>query len=254
MSRSKGDVAHAEDLAQARKAHKIQQCSTSSGHRSDSSCAKCGCIGHASHECPSFPLPRGQVEGAPNHPDCGWGDNVLHMSETCISIVADGVEQRAANRAPYWYRGQVLDIELDGQSYHLGSASGDGCNCLIDTLRQVLPGIMCGVAAVRSALEDRHRGLPTEIIPGDYLPLDMWDDIVDLLGFHNELGRIRASWAHRFRVVCVDLTWIGSGDVFPRGASSDTRTTLAIARVNQNHFVPLLRLYGRNARWRRPEP
>ena len=128
-----------------------------------------------------------------------------HISETRISIVAGGIEQRAAIRTPYWYRGQVLDIEMDGQSYHLGSASGAGCNCLIDTLRQVVPGaIMCSVAAVRSALEDRHRGLPTEIIPGDYLPLDFLD-IVDLFGFYNELGRIRASWAHRFRVVCVSI-------------------------------------------------
>ena len=137
-----------------------------------------------------------------------------HISETRIRILADGVEQIAANRAPNWYRGHVLDIEIDGKGYHLGSASGDGYNCLIDTLRQVLPGIMCNVAAVRSALEDRHRGLHTEIIPGDYLSLDFWSEIVDLLGFHNELGRIRASWAHRFRVVCVDLTRIGSGDVF----------------------------------------
>ena len=31
------------------------------------SCARCGQLGHASHECPSFPLARGQVEWAPNH-------------------------------------------------------------------------------------------------------------------------------------------------------------------------------------------
>ena len=83
---------------------------------------------------------------------------------------------------------------------------------------------------------------------GDFLPLDLWDDIVDLLVLYNEVHPIRASWAHRLSMVCVDLAWIGSGDVFPRGASSDTRSTFAIARVNQNHFVPLFRLHDRNSR------
>ena len=107
---------------------------------------------------------------------------------------------------------------------------------------------------VRAALENRHRGLPSAIAPGDFLPLDLWDGAIDLLGIHNEIGRLQTSWVHRFRVVCVDLTWIGNGDVFPRGAASDSRTTLPTARVNQNHFVPLFRLHGRDARCRRPEP
>ena len=195
-----------------------------------------------------------QVEWAPDHPDSGWGNNVPHVSETHIRILADGVEQSASRKMPYWYRGKILDIELDGQSYYLGSASGDGCNCLIDTLRQAIPGIICSVSTVRAALENRHRGLPSAIAPGDFLPLELWEDVIDLLGIHNALGRLQTSWAHRFRVVCVDLTWIGNGDVFPRGAASDSRTTLPIARVNQNHFVPLLRLHSCDARWRRPEP
>ena len=229
------------------------QSSSASGDVSSAcSCAKCGRVGHASNACPSFPLPRGQVDGVCNHPDSGWGDNVPHISETRIRIVADGVEQTAANKAPYWYQNKDLEIEVDGRSYHLGRASGDENNCLIDTLRQALPFCMCSVAAVRSALEVRHRGLPTEIRPGEFLPLDFWDDIVDLLGRYNESGSLRASWAHRFRVVCVDLTWIGSGEVFPRGVASDARATLAIARVNQNHFVPLLPLHSRHPRWMRP--
>ena len=76
----------------------------------------------------------------------------------------------------------MLDIVIDGQSYQLGSASGDGYNCLIDTLRQKLPGVICSVSGVRAALEERHRNLPTRIAPRAYLPLDIWADIVDLCG------------------------------------------------------------------------
>ena len=130
--------------------------------------------------------------------------------------------------------------------YHLGSASGKGCNCLIDTLRQVTPGIMCNVAGVRADLENRHRGCHTHITPGDYLSLDYWLDIVELLYKHNQeryAPSARTGLSQRFRVVCVDLTWIGSGDVLPRDATAHTHTTLPIARVNENHFVPLLRLH-----------
>ena len=142
------------------------------------------------------------------------------------------------------YEGKVLDIVIDGQSYQLGSASGAGCNCLIDTLRQKLPGVICSVSGVRAALEERHRSLPTRIDPGTYLPLDFWDEIVDLCGFHNRVRAIRTSWAHRFRIVLVDLTWIGHGEVFPRGSRPGLeRSTLTIARVNQNHFVPLFRAH-----------
>ena len=138
----------------------------------------------------------------------------------------------------------MLDIVIDGQSYQLGSASGDGYNCLIDTLRQKLPGVICSVSGVRAALEERHRNLPTRIAPRAYLPLDFWDEIVDLCGFYNEVKAIRTSWAHRFRIVCVDVTWIGHGEVFPRGSRpGPERSHLTIARVNENHFVPLFRAH-----------
>ena len=138
------------------------------------------------------------------------------------------------------YEGQVLDIVIDSKSYRLGSASGLGCNCRIDTLRQKLPGVICSVPGVRAALEERHSSSSTPIVSGAYLPLDLWADIVDLCGFFNRVQAIRKSWSHRFRIVCVDLTWIGHGDVFPRDSRPGSeRSTLTIARVNENHFVPL---------------
>ena len=149
----------------------------------------------------------------------------------------------------------MLEIEVDGHAYHLGTASGAGNNCLIDTLRQKLPGIICNVSNVRQELENRHRGKATQISPGAYLSLDYWEDIVDLLKYNNAVTQaVRESWARRFRVVCVDLTWVGNGEVFPRGASSRERTSLVIARVNQNHFVPLIRVHDRHTTRRRQEP
>ena len=86
--------------------------------------------------------------------------------------------------------------------------------------------------------------LATCITPGEYLPLDFWNEIVALCGFHNEIQPIRKSWAHRFRIVCVDPTWIGHGEDFPRGSRpGPERLTLVMARVNENHFVPLFRAH-----------
>lgn len=68
-----------------------------------------------------------------------------------------------------------------GKFYYLGNASGEGCNCLIDTLRQTIPGIMRNVSRVRAELEQRHRNRQTQA-PGSYLPFDLWDGILDLLG------------------------------------------------------------------------
>ena len=134
---------------------------------------------------------------------------------------------------------------MEGVSFQLGHASGLGYNCLIDTLRQAMrAGVICNVAAVRASLERRHAHLATRITPGDYLYLDYWADIVDLLGAYNLIRPATKPWSPQFRVVCVDLTWIGNGDVLPRGTLQAGRTTLHIARINQNHFVPLLRLHG----------
>lgn len=42
-------------------------------------------------------------------------------------------------------------------------------------------------------------------------------------------------------MVCVDRTWLGNCEVFPRGARAADRSSLYIARVNQYHVVPLMR-------------
>jgi hypothetical protein len=85
-----------------------------------------------------------------------------------------------------------------------------------------------------------HEGGTTAIVPRDYLDLAAyWADAVDLIGLHNELKSV-GQLSSRFRVVCVDMCWIGNGVVRPLEAAPE-RGTLYLARVDQNHFVPLLR-------------
>ena len=100
---------------------------------------------------------------------------------------------------------------------------------------------MFNVSFVRTELERRHAGRRTAIVPRDYLELaTYWADIIDIIGLHNEQGRF-PNWSSRFRICCVDMCWIGNGEVLPRGVPQGDRQTLYIARVHQNHFVPLLR-------------
>ena len=67
-----------------------------------------------------------------------------------------------------------------------------------------------------------------------------WSDIIDIIGLHNAQGRI-PNFGVRSSICCVDMCWIGNGDALPRGVPQGDRETLYIARVNQNHFAPLLR-------------
>jgi hypothetical protein len=136
-------------------------------------CTSCDRPGHANNEdrqCAFYGRARGQMARAPNHPDSGLGDTVPHISETRIRIPANGVEQTEAHRQPFWYQSQVLEIEVDGHAYHLGSASRAGYNCLIDTLRQRLPGssakyLMC-VRNLRTATAAWQRRFnPVHICP-----------------------------------------------------------------------------------------
>ena len=206
-------------------------------------CVACDRLGHVdetSPECPFFGRRRGELDWAPQHADAALGDAVPHMSETNIRIFADGVEQERSRPRLYWYQHLAVEILVDNSYFGLGRASGDGCNCLIDTLRQKLPDVICCVPEVRRRLEALH----PEIIPGDYLELHYWEDIVNLLGACNRVRAVTWAWAVRFQIVCVDLTWIGNGDVEPRGPPG-SRTRLYIARVNQNHFIPLHRLHAR---------
>ena len=95
------------------------------------------------------------------------GDTVPHMTQTSVEVLADGRVQLD----PFWWINHEVVVKVQGREYIQGAASGAGCNCLIDTLRQQIPQLICNVRAVRRALEDRHRGSGTEIAEGDYLEI-----------------------------------------------------------------------------------
>ena len=178
--------------------------------------------------------------GRENHRDGGLGDNVAHMSQTRIEILKDD-ETLETGRilAPMWWINHRIVIRIEGVDYFMGAASGDGCNCLIDTLRQCLD-LVCNVSYVREVLEHRHRGKNSQIGHMAYLQLDWhWRDVLQLLAQHNLCDR--SFDVNDCRVVCVDMNMPGHGDVFGRVAA---RRILYICRQNLNHFVPLFRLRG----------
>ena len=166
------------------------------------------------------------------------------MSQTEITLLLDGAPVQHARREPYWYEGHVLDIIVDDFHFELGAASGDGYNCLIDTLRLKLNEVRGAkipegcVSRVRELLEDKHFNSSTHIVPGDFLDLsNHWEDVVNLLGDEDRVKQHGALSSDDFEIVCVDMAWVGNGERLPPGGES--REKLFIARVNQNHFVPL---------------
>ena len=117
----------------------------------------------------------------------------------------------------------------------LGVASGDGCNCLIDTLRQLIAPSVC-VKDIRKILMQRFQVGPNRVTAENYLTFDAhWRDIVILLGKDPD----------DFKITCVDLDFEGNGEVvgiLDEDAIWDRDiATLYIARENGNHFIPLVK-------------
>ena len=69
-----------------------------------------------------------------------------------------------------------------------------------------------------------HRRRPTAITPSYFLDLHLyWGDIVNLIGVHY---MHLPNFATRFRIVVVDMCWIGHGDVLPHGVPVGARISL----------------------------
>ena len=136
-------------------------------------------------------------------------------------------------------------LEIEGLLYTRGQATGQANNCLIDTLRQVCGGgaQVASLAWVRAKLQERfspaevaRRGLPAGAVvtPGSFLELQHhWADVVDLL-FEIDAGKGHTLSSEAFTVKCVDLRYMGNGDVVGSGCHA-----VHIARVFACHCEPL---------------
>ena len=125
-------------------------------------CERCDQIGHTADACPFF------ASGRADHSDASWGDTVPHLQQTQISITSNGNIVERSQLQPGWWEGQRVEVSVNNHWFVLGKASGEGCNCLIDTLRQLLPTTMCNVSSIRAELERLHAGSASAIVPSDY--------------------------------------------------------------------------------------
>ena len=92
------------------------------------------------------------------HIDGTFGNNVPHFrGELNIRVLNNEVPVKMGPTPlpADWWRLKNVVIEIDGDAYRMGSASGDGCNCLIDTLRQGLH-VLCNVDLIRYLLHQKH--------------------------------------------------------------------------------------------------
>ena len=170
-------------------------------------CERCGRAGHEGAACPSFSQPRLEHSDATSR---GVGP---HMFQISVSR-----------------RGDCFVVE--GNTYSLGRASGQGNNCLIDTLRQALGLAGISLEGVRETLKAQFTRGPSKVEDANYLELGYhWAAIVDALK--------GADASRRYRVLCITPDAPENGEVAGSG-----RTRLFIARTGLKgslHFVPLVR-------------
>ena len=209
----------------------------------------CGSCDNTCHRDNTDPLCPYHQRARNTHRDAALGDNVAHMSQTDIVLWKNGVRLHTDTPlAPRWFHGHRVEVSVDNMRFEIGTATGEGCNCLIDALRRqlnALPSVLIPESClpeVRRLLEQRHRHGPTPITTGDYLDLaHYWEDIVNLLWKHDRIGLQPRRSAKFFEIICADLTYIDNGERLPRDRDPSRDRGLYVARVNENHFVPLSR-------------
>ena len=175
------------------------------------------------------------------HADASMGDGINHIRQTDITCTADGIVIDGRCKPNWWTRyDEVRFVVNHTEHFVMGTASGEECNCLIDTLRQQLQEhcddnvrrqlqLHCDIKTVREFVQAQD----PDLMPGEYLELQKhWLAVLAGLGVFLDDD----SLAITYKIVCVDVAWIGHGDV----ENEEGLKTLYIARQNANHFVPLL--------------
>ena len=96
------------------------------------------------------------------------------MRETRITCTADGLDMEGRLNVDWWRQYRDVCFTVNGaEQFSMGKASGDECNCLIDTLRQQM-NLECNIAEVRNYVQARHSNIEL----GDFLELQHhWRDV-----------------------------------------------------------------------------
>ena len=135
-------------------------------------------------------------------------------------------------------------LRINGLDYFVRGAMGEDNNCLIDTLRQQIPGLIANLNSVRELLHNRFPYGPNRVLTGrraNYLELQAhWRSVLEFLGVCAEPRQITLR-PENYRIICVDLEHLNELST----VAGDGDHTLYIAREHGNHFVPLGRLHSR---------
>jgi hypothetical protein len=135
--------------------------------------------------------------------------------------------------------GTHRNITVNGDRFYVGGASGAGCNCLIDTLNQLLKTCVSN-ATVRRDLQRKFPTGPNAVVEDNFLDFRAhWAAIIESLGRNSTVlpPGIETLRPNTYRIICVDLRYVNQGDAVgnPEGIK------LHIARERVSHFVPLIR-------------
>ena len=140
--------------------------------------------------------------------------------------------------------GQQQIFEVDGVYLSLGQATPEQNNCLIDSLRQVLPfTCIADLSQIRARLRQRYPAGndAVRIWPPNFLELDWHGEaVLQFLGELNLLGHSVLSFA-TCRIVSVSLLANGNLETAVHGNGA---MTLHIANEGNLHFRPLLPYQG----------
>ena len=149
------------------------------------------------------------------------------------------------SQLPWEFSNQArTQLCVDGAHYRKGYGDPGGSNnCLIDSLRQCVPGLACDVQAVRRDLQaefgDSFGHDPRRRVTGDsYLDVDIhWQAILRSLLLHNTSGLPRLFEVDNYCVVALFGNRPGHGVVL--GNASATYR-LVVVNWGDVHFDPCL--------------
>lgn len=176
---------------------------------------------------------KGHLEGDPCCPFYGR-ERLRHVD----ALVRDGTKINHIRQINAHFTGSG-QLAIGGTLYRPGHASGNGYNCLIDSLRQCL-NLECNVATVRQHLLTKFpREGASAVTEGNYLVADLhWEETIRGLG--QASGKSAEVVPEKYKVIMIE--WPNQprkrsrvhGDVMGSGSH-----VLYLTNKGNSHFEPL---------------